>query len=159
MRNDLEWTLQIAVLGLFVFLATPFASEASGLRWHETSSESPWRGQKLLIVENNLVSITLLPLAGGRVARYVEKTTGINHLHETPELKAEEAGGIWDKEGVWEEGNWAKRAAGRTVSFRFFLANRKSPIIKRQSFIPQRHHGINLRGASRGQVTRAEGHD
>jgi hypothetical protein len=27
--------------------------------------------------------------------------TGINHLHESPELEAEDAGGIWDKEGVW----------------------------------------------------------
>jgi poly(3-hydroxybutyrate) depolymerase len=102
---DIERPLQIAFLGLLIFLASACASVASGLRWHETSSDSPWRGQKLLVLENDLVSITLLPNAGGRVVRYVDKTTGINHLHETAELAAEEAGGIWDKEGVWPTSN------------------------------------------------------
>jgi len=86
---------------VLVLVATASAAQPSGLRWHETISGAPWRGQKLLILENDLVSVTLLPQAGGRVVRYVEQMTGVNHLHESPELEAEEAGGIWDKEGVW----------------------------------------------------------
>jgi poly(3-hydroxybutyrate) depolymerase len=31
--------------------------------------------------------------------------TGVNHLHENPELEADDAGGIWDKEGVWPTSN------------------------------------------------------
>jgi len=105
MRIDLEWARQFALSGLFLFLATAGAAKASGLRWHETSSAAPWRGQKLLVLENDLVRITFLPQAGGRVVRYVDQLTGVNHLHENPDLEAEEAGGIWDKEGVWPPSN------------------------------------------------------
>ena len=105
MRIEIERALRFAALALFVLLATASAVEARGLRWYETSSEAPWRGQRLLVLENDLVSITLLPQAGGRVVRYVDQMTGVNHLHEDRELEAEEAGGIWDKEGVWPTSN------------------------------------------------------
>jgi poly(3-hydroxybutyrate) depolymerase len=92
-RCSLLLTFQIS----FLFAA----SAASDLHWREVISDTPWRGQKLLIIENDLVSVTLLPQAGGRVVRYVDRASGANQLHETRELEAEEAGGIWDKEGVW----------------------------------------------------------
>jgi poly(3-hydroxybutyrate) depolymerase len=101
MRTVVKQWLQFVVLGLFVLLALAQATEADELRWHEATSETLWRGQKLLVLENHLVSVTFLPQEGGRVVRYVDQTTGVNQLHETPELEAEEAGGIWDKEGVW----------------------------------------------------------
>jgi len=39
------------------------------------------------------------------VVRYLDQTTGVNQLHESPDLETEDAGGIWDKEGVWPTTN------------------------------------------------------
>jgi len=110
MRIEIERAPRIAASSLFILLATAFAAQAGGLRWRDTRAETLWRGQKLLVLENDLVSVTLLPQAGGRVVRYVDQRTGVNQLHESPELEAEEAGGIWDKEGVWPTYNICNHA-------------------------------------------------
>lgn len=81
------------------------------LTWYETPSMAPWREQKLLVLENDRVSIALLPERGGRLVRYVDRTTGVNHLFENPESETKldfwwrNTGGIWDKEGVYPEPN------------------------------------------------------
>jgi len=103
-------SLQHAIFYLLVFTAIASATESGGRRWHEATSDAPWKGQKLLILENDLVSVALVPQAGGRVVSYVDQATGINHLHEEADLEAEEAGGIWDKEGVWPTANISNHA-------------------------------------------------
>ena len=105
MKSHVKRAMQFALMGWVCFLATAFVAQAGGLRWHETNCAAPWRCEKLLVLENDQVSITFLPQAGGRVVRYIDQTTGVNHLHENPDLEAEDAGGIWDKEGVWPPSN------------------------------------------------------
>ncbi len=92
-------------LALCVLLATTVPAIAGELHWHEMNDQVQWRGQKLLVLENEFVSITLLPQAGGRVVRYVDRSTGLNQLHENPDLESPDAGGIWDREGIWSTSN------------------------------------------------------
>ncbi len=69
------------------------------------AASGPWKGQSLVVLENDLVRVTFLPGAGGRLVQYVDKATALNHLQEKGDFASEEAGGIWDKEGVWPTTN------------------------------------------------------
>jgi poly(3-hydroxybutyrate) depolymerase len=110
MKSGVHQAFQFALVGLVYVLATACVARAGGLRWHETSCAAPQRCEKLLVFENDLISITFLPQAGGRVVQYIDQTTGVNQLHESPDLEAEDAGGIWDKEGVWPTSNICNHA-------------------------------------------------
>jgi poly(3-hydroxybutyrate) depolymerase len=105
MQTRVERAMQFVLMGLVYCLGTAGVAQAGGLRWHETSCATPQRCEKLLVLENDLVNITFLPQAGGRVVRYLDQTTGVNQLRESADLEAEDAGGIWDKEGVWPPSN------------------------------------------------------
>jgi hypothetical protein len=80
--------------------------EQAGLHWSEAIvARGAMQEQKQVFLENDLVRIAFLPGAGGRVASYVDKGTGTDHLYQNNGLRPEDAGGLWDKEGVWPTTN------------------------------------------------------
>ena len=103
--KPIVWSCSLALVSLLAPCSIAVAPDP-GLAWQESVPESgPWKNQKLLVLENEQVSVGILPGAGGRVIRYVDRSTGINHLQENSNLSSEDSGGIWDKEGVWPTTN------------------------------------------------------
>ena len=92
--------------GLVLASFSVAAEPQSDLIWRQSApTTGSWKNHEQLVMENDRISVTILPDIGGRVIRYVDRTTGINHLHEGNGSSADRAGGIWDKEGVWPTTN------------------------------------------------------
>jgi hypothetical protein len=66
------------------------------------------QAQTSVEMENELVRVTVLPVLGGRVLRYIDKATGKNHVWET--TRSDTAAGIFDKEGSWPTVNFSGHA-------------------------------------------------
>ena len=81
-------------------------ASGSAMHWQELVPTSGlWKGQALVVLENDLVSVTFLPRA---VVDWSDTSTRQRPsitFRKMGELTSEGAGGVWDKEGVWPTTN------------------------------------------------------